>query len=112
MKGFTLLEVMIALAIMAGTVMTVIAAYNHHLSVVAHDREELEAVLLARGTLEAMEQGGSVTAGEGSFAPDRPDYAWKIETESTGVTGLTRVTLTVYWNDKTKKLSLVHYVAS
>lgn len=110
MKGFTLLEVMIALAIMAGTVMTVIASYNHHLSVVARDRDELEAVLLARGKLEAMEQSKGVNAGEGSFAPARPDYAWKVETASTGLPGLTRVTLTVYWNAKSKKLSLVHYI--
>jgi prepilin-type N-terminal cleavage/methylation domain-containing protein len=32
-KGFTLLEVMIALAIMAGVILTVITSFNYHLSV-------------------------------------------------------------------------------
>ncbi len=50
--GFTLLEVMIALAIMAGVILTVISSFNYHLSVVNRDRDETIAVILARAKLD------------------------------------------------------------
>ena len=52
MKGFTLLEIMIALAIMAGVLLTVISSFNYHLSLAARDREETIAALLARAKLD------------------------------------------------------------
>ncbi len=111
MKGFTLLEVMIALAIMTGTLLTVIGAFNHHLSLVGRDREETVALLLARGKLEELEMTPmeSLTGQEGTFAPDRPDLSWKLTLKPTAVTGLRQLTLTVQWDDKQKSLSLDHY---
>ncbi len=58
MKGFTLLEVMVALAIMSGVVLTVISSVNFHLSLVARDREETIALLLARSKLEELQLPG------------------------------------------------------
>lgn len=111
MKGFTLLEVVIALAIMAGTLLTVISAFNHHLSVVARDRVESEALLLARGKLEELEMAPveSLQAHEGTFAPDRADIAWKLTISPTLIPGLRQLTITVFWDDKRKRLSLDHY---
>ncbi len=114
MKGFTLLEVMIALAIMAGVVLTVISSFNYHLSVVSRDREETIAMLLARAKLEDPSFVKSV-AGKGTFAPDWPGFAWKTEIQPAdfpGVTGqLNQLTMTVSWDDERRKLSLVQYVA-
>ena len=111
MKGFTLLEIMIALAIMAGTLLTVLGAFNHHLSLVGRDREETVALLLARGKLEELEMTpiGTLTAQDGTFAPDRPDVSWKLSINPTAITGLRQLTLTVQWDDKRKSLSLDHY---
>ena len=80
--GFTLLEVVIALAIMAGVVLTVIASFNYHVGIVGRDREETEAVLMARAK---MEEPGfpDPEKKQGNFAPDRPDMTWKVETEPT-----------------------------
>ncbi len=113
MKGFTLLEVMIALAIMAGTVLTVISSFNYHLSVVGRDRQETIAMLLARAKLEDPSFVKSVS-GKGTFAPDWPGFAWKTEIQPAdfpGVTGqLNQLTMTVSWDDERRKLSLVQYV--
>lgn len=107
MRGFTLLEVMVALAIMAGVLLTVISAVNYHLSVVAGDRDETTAVLLARQKLGEMELSGKVEK-EGTFAPDHPTIRWETATTPTDLPGVNRLTLTVTWAAG-KKLSLVQY---
>ena len=110
MRGFTLLEVMIALAIMAGAILTVISSFNYHLSVVNRDREETVAVLLARAKLDdpsfKMNDGG-----KGTFAPDWPDINWKTDTQPTDYPGVNRLTFTVSWDAERRKLALVKYVA-
>ncbi len=109
MRGFTLLEVVIALAIMAGVVLTVISSFNYHLGVVSRDREETEAVLLARSKLE--EPGFlQLQNRQGNFAPDRPDVTWKADTEPTDLPGLLRLVLTVTWGGGKRTLSLEQYV--
>ena len=89
-RGFILLEVMIALAIMAGVVVTVIGAVNHHLGLAARDREETTAVLLARGKLAEPGFAGQETS-DGSFAPVWPDYKWRREILPTELPGLSRL---------------------
>lgn len=111
MKGFTLLEIMIALAIMAGTLITLLGAFNHHLSLVERDREETVALLLARGKLEELEAlpAETLAAREGTFAPERPDVSWTLAVTPTAVTGLRQLTITVFWDDRKKSLYLDHY---
>ena len=108
MKGFTLLEVMIALAITAGVLLTVISSLNHHLSIVGQDTEETTAVLLGRAKL-ADPDFSKQTDNKGSFAPDHPLLKWERETVPADLPGLNRITLTISWNDDRKKLTLVQY---
>lgn len=106
MKGFTLLEVMIALAIAAGVLLTVISSLNHHLSIVSQDSEETTAVLLGRAKLDDPDFVKQ-TDNKGTFAPDHPAYKWEREVTPFELPGVNRVQLTVSWNDDRKKLSLV-----
>lgn len=109
-SGFTLLEVMVALAIMAGVILTVINSFNYHLSVVNRDWEETIAVILARAKLEDPEfKPGD--AGKGTFAPDWPDIAWKTDIKPTDFPGVRRVILTVSWDAERRKVDLVQYLA-
>ena len=110
MRGFTLLEVMIALAIMAGVLCTVISSFNYHLDIVARDREETIAVLLARAKLDdpilkTLEEN------KGTFAPTWPGIAWETAQTPTELPGLNRMTLTVSWDNARRSLSLVKYLA-
>ena len=109
MKGFTLLEVMIALAIMAGVVLTVITSFNYHLNLVSRDREETVAVLMARSKLEEPDFL-KLAQRQGTFAPHRPDMGWSVTTMPTELPGITRLTLTVTWGEGKRNLSLVNYV--
>ncbi|HJV67266.1 MAG TPA: prepilin-type N-terminal cleavage/methylation domain-containing protein [Geomonas sp.] len=108
-RGFTLLEVMIALAITAGVLLTVITTLNHHLSIVGQDTEETTAVLLGRAKLDDPDFAKSVDD-KGDFAPDHPNVKWEREvTPDNPYPGIQCTRLTVSWNDDRKKLSLVQY---
>lgn len=111
MKGFTLLEVMIALAITAGVLLTVISSLNHHLSIVSQGNEETTAVLLGRAKLADPEFAKQID-NKGTFAPDHPALKWEREVSESDLPGLNRLVLTVSWNNDTKKLSLVQYAPS
>lgn len=111
MKGFTLLEVMIALAIAAGVLLTVISSLNHHLSIVGQDAEETTAALVGRAKLDDPEFS-KVTETKGNFAPDHPALKWQRVVTQTELPGLNQVRLTVSWDDDRKKLSLVKYTTN
>lgn len=108
MKGFTLLEVMIALAIAAGVLLTVISSLNYHLSIVGQDADETTAALLGRAKLDDPDFGKE-TDNKGSFAPEHPALKWEREISQTQFPGLNRISLTVTWNDDRKRLSLVRF---
>jgi len=109
--GFTLLEVMIALAIMAGVILTVISSFNYHLSVVSRDREETIAVLLARAKLD--DPAFKITeAAKGTFAPDWPDITWAADIKPVEqYPGVNRLTFKVSWDAARRNISLVRYQA-
>lgn len=104
-----MLEVMIALAIMAGVIFTVISSFNYHLDVVTRDREETVAVLLARAKLDdpvikKLEEN------RGTFAPEWPGIVWESVMAPADLPGVNRQTLTVSWDNARRTVSLVRYI--
>lgn len=110
MRGFSLLEVLLALAIMSGVIVTVIVTFNYHLGIVAHDKEETAAVLLARAKIDDPDFV-ALTVGKGTFAPAREDITWEKTTEGTQLPGVQRILFTVRWDNNKRSLSLVRYSA-
>lgn len=110
MKGFSLLEVLIALAILSGVVITVIVSFNYHLGIVVNDREETAAVLLARARIDDP-AFVSMPAGKGDFGPARPDIGWEKRVSETEIPGIQRMTLTVSWDSSRRSLYLVKYAS-
>lgn len=110
MKGFTLLEVLISLAIMAGVILTTIVSFNYHLGVLARDKAESTAMLLARTRIDAPDFA-LLPAGKGTFAPDHPGLVWEKVLQPTELPGLEKMTFTVSWDQERKKVALVSYVA-
>lgn len=108
-RGFTLLEVMVALAILGGVVVTVIGAVNYHLGIAIRDQEETVALLLARGKL--AEPGfARQTTKDGTFAPAWPDFRWQREILPTELPGLARLILTITWQNEQRRYQLVQYI--
>jgi general secretion pathway protein I len=111
MKGFTLLEVLIALAIMSGVIITLIASFNYHMGIVIRDKEETRAVLLARGLMDDPSSNYASEA-NGDFSPQFPDITWAKITEPTSSPLVREEILTVKWNGGKRSLTLERYVAN
>lgn len=106
--GFTLLEVVIALAILAGVITTVVVTFNRHLTLATEDRDTTTALLLARAKLDQPDFL-TVTTASGTFAPDFPEFSWKREETVSEIPTLKRYQLTVSWNGGQRSLQLVLY---
>jgi general secretion pathway protein I len=109
MKGFTLLEVMISLAIMAGVILTVLGSVNYHIGIIANERDRTTLTLLARSRLTEMEQAPA--KGEGTFAPAHPELTWKADILPTEVPGLQKLIVTVKRGGDGTEVALVRYLA-
>lgn len=96
-KGFTLLEVLVAVAILAIAMVAILKANVQSLETLTKSRETSTASLLAASKLAEIEAVGVENWSElrGDFAEDYPDYTWEVETSSTEVDGLVRVVVTV-----------------
>lgn len=109
MRGFTLLEVMIALAIMASVVLTLLGSVNYHLGIIAGERESTALTLLARFRMAELEQNPA--KGEGTFAPSNPEINWKAELRPADLPGLQKLVVSVKRGRDGKEAQLVRYLA-
>ena len=95
--GFTLLEVLVAVAILAIAMVAILKANVQNLDALNESRESTMASLLAAGKLAEIEAMGPADWAEfqGDFGEDHPDYTWEVETARTEAEGLMRVVVTV-----------------
>lgn len=100
--GFTLLEVMIALAVVAVALTSLLALANRSIAV----QERLQRI--TRGTLLAQEKMTEIELAsaaktlvkdpsEGVFAEPFSDFRWRVRFEDTPLPVVTQVTVTVAW---------------
>ena len=107
-RGFTLLEVVIALAIMAGVILTLLGAVNYHLGVVADERDSTSLTLLARARMAEIEQAPA--KGEGNFAPSHPELTWSAELAPATLPGLRKLVVRVKRTNDGREVALVRYL--
>ena len=111
MRGFTLLEVMVALAIMAAVILTVLASVNYHLGILTAERDTTTLTLLARARLVELEQqAGLPQKSEGTFVPLHPDVIWRAELFATQYPSLQKLVVRVQQRGDTREVALVRYV--
>ena len=96
-NGFTLLEVMVAVAILAIAMVAVLKANVQSLEALAESRDITTATLLAASKLSEVEAGGEASLSEfsGDFGEDFPGYTWQLESQPTEVEGLVMVAVIV-----------------
>lgn len=109
MRGFTLLEVMVSLAIMAGVILTLLGSVNYHIGIVANERDNTTLTLLARNRIAELEQ--SPAKGEGTFAPSHPELSWRSELLPTDLPGLQKLVVRVKRGSDGREVVLVRYLA-
>ncbi len=104
-RGFTLLEIMVALAIISISMLALLTLGNRSIGV--HDRLQhlTQATLLAQqkmaeSELEARRVGVAQLADStGGFVDPFTDYRWQIEIVNTPLPAVQMVTVTVLWGD-------------
>lgn len=120
-QGFTLLEVMIAIAVLAMTLTVIYGSQSQSLSLAAEARFNTRATFLMNLKLAELESGLVALGGdEGDFGEEYPDYRWKIEVDDAQFDELPvspeyaesfkRVTLTVYWVESPFSDSVDYYL--
>lgn len=106
--GFTLIEVMVALAILSGAVITLVASFNYHLGAADRSRQEVLSTVLGMEKIEETRLAGSSSGLEGDFGEAYPGFSWKLLEEDSGLKGVKRHELKVS-NGKGAPLSLVYF---
>ncbi|MEN8243519.1 MAG: prepilin-type N-terminal cleavage/methylation domain-containing protein [Thermodesulfobacteriota bacterium] len=82
--GFTLLEVMICLSVIAIALMAVYGNYSHTIAMAADQQFNTTAPLLAARVVADYENRSAtdITDESGNFGPEFDNYTWAVEVES------------------------------
>jgi prepilin-type N-terminal cleavage/methylation domain-containing protein len=110
-KGFSLIETLVASAILSGAVLTLGAISTMSLSGTRLNRQYEMALSLIDKQLSLIDYVGIdefVELGqmEGDFAEIEPGYHWEVVTEYQDIDSLYLVTITVSWVDGNRPYSL------
>jgi general secretion pathway protein I len=100
--GFTLIEVMIALFIVALGFVALLGLHNQNLAMVGRDQDFTLATLIARRLItqmELVEQFPDVGFSSGDLA-DYPGFRWEREVKETFQPDLREVHLRVVWDER------------
>jgi general secretion pathway protein I len=96
-KGFTLMEVMIAMAILAIALVTIFQSQSQSISMTGNSRFLTTASLLAQGKMAEIEMLDikDVRTDNGDFGDGFPDYSWRVELKDTDFDVVKKIELTV-----------------
>jgi general secretion pathway protein I len=102
-KGFTLMEVMIAMAILAIALVTVFQSQSQSVSMAGSSRFLTTASLLAQGKMAEIEalDMKDVKTENGDFGEGFHDYVWRVEVKDTELENVKKIDLTVTYNRMT-----------
>ena len=107
-SGFTLLEVMIAVAIIAIALMALLDSQSQGLSLANESRFNTTASLLAQGKMaeiEAITEKRNLVSDSGDFGDDFADYAWQLSVQDVSFEGVDKI------SDHLKRIDLeVRYI--
>jgi general secretion pathway protein I len=86
-RGFSLMEVMFALALIGIALTTLLASQSQGLSLANEAKFYTTAAFLAQGKMAEIEIADteSIINDSGDFGEDYPDYTWEVEINSTSI---------------------------
>ena len=118
-RGFSLLEVMIAVALIAIALTTLLGSQAQSVSYANSAKFETMAALLAQSKMSeiTVQDADSLSSDSGDFGDDYPGYAWEATVSDISIEGLDtisnylkQVDLTVTWGVYKYNIRLYHYV--
>lgn len=122
-RAFTLLEVMIAISIIAIALVALFGSQSRSLSHATEASFNIVASMLASGKMAELEGANAApNDDEGDFGEEFPGYTWKLETEKATFDGsdalaklekldspLKKLELTVVWTGTNFSYTLTYY---
>jgi general secretion pathway protein I len=105
-RGFTLLEVVVAMAVLAVAMVSLLGLYQRNLQQTIQNQRLNVAMLLGQGILTRTQlEGGAVTPrATGDFAElhpgQYPEFRWQRTVHSTPLAGLWEVRVAVSWGER------------
>ena len=96
-NGFTLMEVMIAMAILAIALVAVFQLQSQSISMSTDSRFMTTAALLAQSKMVEVEAGSTLTSHseDGDFGPDYAQYTWHLEVSDTQLPQFKKIEVTI-----------------
>ncbi|MDI6742410.1 MAG: type II secretion system minor pseudopilin GspI [Smithella sp.] len=96
-KGFTLMEIMVAMAILAISLVSVFQLYSQSISMATDSRFMTTASLLAQSKMVEAETTSSLSnrRESGDFGPDYPEYVWRLDITDTQLPQFKKIEITV-----------------
>jgi len=118
--AFTLLEVMIAVSIIAIALVALFGSQSRSLSHATEAHFNIVAPMLASGKLAELEAADTAPNNDdGDFGDEFPGYSWKVETERASFDSpealaklekpLQKIELTVLWSETKFSYTLTYY---
>jgi general secretion pathway protein I len=99
-RGFTLMEVMIAMAILAIALVTVFQSQSQSISMATSSRFLTTSSLLAQSKMAETDAAdpNKISSENGDFGEDFPDYVWRVEITDTDIEFLKKINVVVMNN--------------
>lgn len=96
-KGFTLMEVMVAMAILAIALVAVFHLQSQSISMATDSRFMTTASLLAQSKMVEAETASTLSnqTDTGDFGPDFPQYTWRTQISDTQLAQFKKIEVTV-----------------
>ncbi|MDA8242198.1 MAG: type II secretion system protein [Nitrospiraceae bacterium] len=102
-RGFTLLEIMIALAIIGGLLITLLYSLNYHLGIAERQETLTIATMLAKNKLHEIETSPAATKGD--FPDPYGAYHYTTEIKASPYPGISEILVTVVNGKENVKFS-------
>ena len=111
--GFTLIEVLVALTIVAFAFVGLLGLHNRNLKLIGNDQDLTRATLLARqliSEMEVVEQWPDTGISRGEFA-NAPGFTWERDVGETELETVRRVVVRVIWDERNPNAcELVYFI--
>lgn len=86
---------MVALAILGGVIVTVLASISYHLTVMDSNMTKTLSAMLASDKLERIRLSGETADKEGDFGPAYEGFSWSFTSKKSDFSGIRAESITV-----------------
>lgn len=104
-KGFTLIEIMVALSVLSISLVVLLGLRNRGISLAEKSRHIIEATLLARQKVTEISSKGFASLGEekGDFGEENPQYTWRQTVIQTPFQKVRELLVQIIWKENNRE---------